>query len=237
MSKLAIPLFCILVYLFNQDTGLSENYYKWVDKNGVTHVTDNPNKIPPQHRSNIEIVKEKDTGFNAFRKNLQKQLIKNKNLILYILGGIAGLIVLNKLIKKLRDKSSELKKGKYDDILKKSGIDLMTIPQFRAFAKNLLSTRGFRIREMESDLDFGIDFIAEKSNTSYLVKVISDSIMTSRTLLNDLMRDTSKYGCDKALVITKNYFSEDALEFSRSSPCDLIDRNALAKWIKDSGLY
>lgn len=237
MSKLAITLLFILAILINQETGLSENYYKWVDKDGVTHVTDNPKKIPPQYRSNIEIVKEKDTGFKAFRKNLQKQLNKNKTLILYILGGIAGLLVLNKLLKKLRDKSSEYKKGKYDEVIKKSGIDLMTIPQFRAFAKNLLSTKGFRIREMESDLDFGIDFIAEKSNSSYLVKVISDSITTSRTVLNDLMRDTSKYECDKALVITKNYFSEDAIEFSRSSPCELIDRNALGKLIKDSGLY
>lgn len=237
MFKLYIPLLFIMVLLFNQEAGFSENYYKWVDKNGVTHVTDNPQKVPTQYRSNLEIVKEKETGFKAFRKNLQKQLNNNKTLILYVLGGIVGLIALNKLLKKLRDKSSDYRKGKFDEVLKKSGIDLMTIPQFRAFTKNLMSTRGFTIREMESELDFGIDFIAEKSNSNYLVKVISDSIMTSRTLLNDLMRDTTKYGCDKVIVITKNYFTEDAIEFSRSSPCELVDRNKLGTWIKESGLF
>ena len=237
MFKLSIQSLFIMVLFLSQHTVFGENYYKWVDNNGVTHVTDNPQKIPPQYRSNLEIVKEKETGFKAKWKKIQKEINRNKTLVIYVLSGIFGLYFLNKLLKKLRSKSSEYHKVKFDEVLKKSGIDLMTIPQFRNFTKNILSTRGFKIREMQSDLDFGIDYIAEKSNSNYLVKVISDSIMTSRTLLHDLMRDTTRYGCDKALVITKSYFTDDAIEFSRSSPCELIDRNKLGTWIKESGLY
>lgn len=237
MFRPAIPVIFILLLFMSHAPGISENYYKWVDDQGVTHVTDNPQKIPPQYRSNHEVLKEKETGFKAFKKNLQKLLNNNKTRIIYALTGIIGLIIISRLLKKMRSGSSAGKSGKFDEAMKKSGIDLMTIPQFKDFIKDLLFTRGFKIREMKSDLDFGIDYIAEKSGSSYLVKVISDSITTSHTILNDLMRDTTKYGCDKVLVITKNFFSEDAIQFSKSSPCDLIDRSELGKWIKESKMY
>lgn len=238
MKKLFIPLLIVLNLLtFYPTYTYCENYYKWVDRDGVTHVTDNPQKIPPEYRSTTKIVKEKDTGFKKYLKNAKKTINENKTFIFYILAALIGLYILNKLMKTLKSKAGIRNKGKYDEILKRSGIDVMTIPQFRAFTKNLLATRGFKITELQSDLDFGIDYIAEKSNSNYLVKVISDNVMTTRTLLNDVLRDTSKYGCDKALFISKNFFSDHAIEFSRSSPCELVDRHTLGQWIGDAKLY
>ena len=236
MFRPVIPVIFILFLFISNVPGISENYYKWVDEQGVTHVTDNPQKIPPRYRSNHEVVKEKETGFQAYKKNLKKQINNNKTTIIYALTAIIGLIIISRLLKKMRSGSSAGKRSRFDEAMKKSGIDLMSIPQFRDFTRNLLIRRGYKITEMKSDLDLGIDYIAEKSGKSYLVKVISDSITTSHTLLNDLMRDTTRYGCDKVLVITKNFFSDDAIKYSKSSPCDLIDRNELGKWIKESGI-
>ncbi len=101
----------------------------------------------------------------------------------------------------------------------------------------MLSVKGYKVKEFEGDLDFGVDFVADKGNSVYLVKVVADNMPTSKMVVNDVLRDTSKYGCNIAMVISKNFFTEDAVEFSKSSPSELIDRNALGKWIKDTKLY
>ncbi len=113
----------------------------------------------------------------------------------------------------------------------------MNIPQFKSYAKNVLSAKGYNVKEFKGDLDFGVDFVADKGGTNYLVKVVPDTMSTSKMVLNDILRDTSKYGCNAAMVISKNFFTDDALEFSKSSPCELVDRTALGKWIKDTKLY
>ncbi len=128
-------------------------------------------------------------------------------------------------------------KNKYDEIIKKSGIDTMNIPQFKNYVKNVLSAKGYHVKVFEGDLDFGVDYIADKGSMNYLVKIVADNMTTSKMVVNDILRDTSKYGCNAAMVISKNYFTEDALEFSKSSPSELIDRTTLGKWIKDTKLY
>jgi len=236
--RLYICVFIIFSYLLIFTiTSHTEDYYKWVDDQGVTHVTDNPNKVPKQYRSSTTIIKEKETGFTAYYKKYLKTIKNNKNLIFILLAILVSIYLLNKLIKLLRKKSELNRRNKFDEVLKKSGIDTMTIPQFKEYSKNLLSTAGFKIRGLESDLDFGVDFIADKGTSSYLVKVISNTVSTSRTVVNDVLRDTSKYGCDKAMLISKNFFSEDAIGLSKSSPCELIDRQTIGEMVKKAKLY
>lgn len=216
---------------------IAENYYKWTDEDGVIHVTDNPEKVPPRFRTTTKVVKEKETGKEAAIKKYKKLLRNNKQTLIYGAAGLFGLLLLYKLINSLRNNADTSAASKYNEYLRKSGIDTMNIPQFKSYIKNVLSVKGYSVKEFEGDLDFGVDFIAEKKDVVYLVKVISDSMSTSKMVVNDVLRDTVKYGCNRALLISKNFFDEDAQKFANSSPSELIDRNGLGKWIKETKLY
>jgi HJR/Mrr/RecB family endonuclease len=237
MKNLYIIIFFITFLSAGINCSNAEDFYQWTDEDGVVHVTDNPEKVPSRYKSSTKVVKEKDTGYKSTVKKYWKSAKQNKKPILIVLGSLAGLYLLYKLIKALQNKSKTMSKNKFDEVLKRSGIDTMNIPQFKSYAKNLLSAKGYSVKEFEGDLDFGVDFVAEKGSSVHLVKVVADTMATSKMVVNDVLRDTSKYGCNSAMVISKNFFTEDAVEFSKSSPCELIDRNALGKWIKDCKLY
>jgi Predicted aspartyl protease len=49
-------LFLFLIALLPSDS--AADIYKWVDANGIIHLTDNPPDIPPAYRKNVQIVKE-----------------------------------------------------------------------------------------------------------------------------------------------------------------------------------
>lgn len=55
---LSIPflLFLFLMALLPSDS--AADTYKWVDANGIIHLSDNPPDIPPAYRKNVKIVKE-----------------------------------------------------------------------------------------------------------------------------------------------------------------------------------
>lgn len=236
MKRLYIIIFLTTFLLTATNNLYAEDYYQWTDEKGVVHATDNPDKVPPRYKNSLKVVKEKDTGSKATLNNFIKLVKRNQQTIIFATVSLLGLFILYKLFKGLKNRSSATSKNKYDEVIKKSGIDTMNIPQFKNYVKNVLSAKGYHLTEFEGDLDFGVDFIADKGNKNYLVKVVSDNMTTSKMVVNDILRDTSKYGCNAAMVISKNYFTEDALEFSKSSPSELIDRNAFGKWIKDTKL-
>lgn len=55
---LSIPflLFLFLMALLPSDS--VADTYKWVDANGIIHLSDNPPDIPPAYRKNVQIIKE-----------------------------------------------------------------------------------------------------------------------------------------------------------------------------------
>ena len=53
----------------------------------------------------------------------------------------------------------------------------------------------------------------------------------SRRAVSDAVAGMYHYGCNKAMVITNNYFSPGAITLARSTGCILIDRNILANWV------
>ncbi len=237
MKRIYIIIFLATFLLAATNNIFAEDYYQWTDEKGVVHATDNPDKVPPRYKNSLKVVREKDTGTKATLNNYKKLAKRNQQTIIVVAVSLLGLLILYKLFKSLKNRSSVKSKNKYDEIIKKSGIDTMNIPQFKNYVKNVLSAKGYHVKVFEGDLDFGVDYIADKGSMNYLVKIVADNMTTSKMVVNDILRDTSKYGCNAAMVISKNYFTEDALEFSKSSPSELIDRTTLGKWIKDTKLY
>jgi len=75
--------------------------------------------------------------------------------------------------------------------------------------------------------------IAKKNDHKYAVQINRQTGSVSRLLVSDIDREKHRYGCDKAMLITNSYFSEDVIELAKSTGCELVDRDTLGKWILD----
>jgi restriction system protein len=102
---------------------------------------------------------------------------------------------------------------------------------FEKFVAELLTRRGYRVRHTGKSGDLGVDLIAEKGNHRFAVQVKRQSQPVSRHAISDAVAGKAHYGCNAAMVVTNNIFSQGAHELARSNGCKLVDRNVLADWL------
>ena len=142
-------------------------------------------------------------------------------LILLALGGLGGYLEL----KQEKEKERRLR------ALKLSDIDNMNGTEFERYVGRLLEHQGFKIKLMGGSGDLGVDIIAQKNNLKYSVQVKRHTNPVSRHAVSDAVAGKDHYGCNKAMVVTNNHFTEGAKELARSTGCELISRDILAEWI------
>ncbi len=117
-----------------------------------------------------------------------------------------------------------------------SDVDNMDGLSFEHYVAWLLSNNGFKkVYVTQGSGDFGADIIATKRSKKYAIQVKRMSSIVSRHAISDAVAAREHYGCTDAIVVTNNYFSRQAEEFSLSTGCTLVDRDALADWIIKAG--
>lgn len=217
--------------------------YKWVDKNGITHFTNDPATIPPKYRGLVEesnsksesgaIIEKIEKGSkNAFNKVI-RLLEENREKILVGIPLIAVLIALvyslrrNLKFEGPREKQRRLRSR---ELL---NIDNMDEAEFERYVSGLLAHKGFKVEKTRDSVNHGVDFIAQKNNLKYAVQLKRQTGTVSRVAVSDADREKHRYGCDRAMLIMNGYFTQDAMELSLSKGCDLVDRDALANWVVD----
>lgn len=99
--------------------------------------------------------------------------------------------------------------------------------EFERFLQALLLNSGYTIVSLTTTYDLGVDLIAHKDGARwaiqakrYKAKVGLDSVRQVTTAMNF-------YKCDKAMVITNSYFTNNAKTIAESVGCRLIDRDEL----------
>jgi len=117
--------------------------------------------------------------------------------------------------------------------LKLADIDNMDGIEFEHYVGKLLTHRGFQVEVTKASGDFGVDVIAQKSELKYAVQVKRYSKPVSRRAVSDAVAGKEHFGCNAAMVVTNNYFTDGAIELAQSTGCELINRDTLAKWILD----
>jgi HJR/Mrr/RecB family endonuclease len=217
--------------------------YKWVDKNGVNHFTNNPTTIPHEYRSFVEESKSKSQSGaiiekiekgskNAFDE-VVKLLSENREKVQVAVPLIAVLIALVYLLRGyLRLKRQREGKRRFW-ALELANIDNINNTEFEDYVGRILTYRGFKVEKTGDSLNFGVNFIAQKNNLRYAVQIVQKTGLISRVAVSDADREKHRYGCHRAMLITNGYFAPDAIELSVSKGCDLVDRDALANWIAD----
>jgi len=115
-----------------------------------------------------------------------------------------------------------------------SSMDRMSGLEFEQFVGQLLKLRGFEVEVTKGSGDFGVDVIAKKQGVKLGIQVKRQADKVSRSAISDAVAGKSYYHCDRAMVITNNYFHDSAIVLAHSTRCELIDRDTLQLWIAES---
>jgi len=235
MFRIIYLIFAINLLLLS-DYSHADKLYKWVDRDGVVHITDKPEEIPEEHSGKIEEIDVERTDYKSMIGSSWKKLIAQKNKIITAIILLVLFIFVYGFIKYIKPRYIERKKTILLKALEKSEIDKMNQEDFKAYIARILRNNGFRIlRRQEGSFDPGIALIAEKNKTKYLIQLIPHVESVSRLAVSDADREKHRYGCDMAMVITNYYFAEDAVELANEIGCELVDRVVLAGWIFEGG--
>lgn len=111
-------------------------------------------------------------------------------------------------------------------------IDKMTGKEFEKIVAKVLEYQGFVTRITRHSGDFGVDIIAERVDRGrFAIQVKRQTSPVSRRAISDAVAGKFHYSCDKAAVVTSNYFTESAKSLANSTGCRLVDRDRLATWL------
>jgi len=150
------------------------------------------------------------------------------SLALVISTPIALIILHNKQVEK---HNAEIEK-KYRG-MKIANIDLLTGIEFEQYLKRVLTNQGYSVSTTSVRGDLGVDLVAIGNGEKIAIQAKRHENKVSRRAISDAVAGMHHYGCNKAMVITNNYFSPGAIELAQSTGCILIDRDTLAEWINE----
>ena len=209
--------------------------YKWVDKDGVIHVTDNPGEIPQEHVGSIEEIQIKKDEFSSIVRTVWDFIKSNLGLLALATFGVFIMLMINKIRRKITLKYSESKRERLNQVFEKSGMDNIDNAELRKLAMALLEYNGYKVTEITFEhINPGIDFVAEGKGHRYYVELKPDYDFVPRLAVSDADREKHRYDCDRSMLVTKNYFDDDAIELAEATGCILIDRFTLTQWMLDS---
>jgi restriction system protein len=132
------------------------------------------------------------------------------------------------LIRKYRNTIEKKYRG-----MKIANIDAMSGIEFEHYLKRVLTHKGFNVSTTRASGDLGVDLVALGNSNKFAIQVKRYNGKVSRNAVSDAVAGMHHYRCNKAMVITNNYFSPGAIELAKSTGCILIDRDMLATWINE----
>lgn len=118
-------------------------------------------------------------------------------------------------------------------VMVETDIDFMDGLDFEHYVADLLNNRGFHAEVTKGSGDLGVDIIATNYIGKYAIQVKRYNQPVSRRAVSDAVAGKSYYDCDSAMVITSNYFTNDAVKLADANDCLLVDRDELIEWITD----
>jgi restriction system protein len=142
--------------------------------------------------------------------------------------------ILRSIITKRKDEINRLKTeiDKRNKAIQISDIDIMSGIEFEHYLQRLLIHRGYQTQLTKGSGDLGVDIIASRGDEKIAIQAKRyEGAKVSRRTVSDAVGGLMHYGCNKAMVITNNYFTQDAIKLAQSNGCKLVDRDTLANWI------
>lgn len=150
--------------------------------------------------------------------------------IVYLVKGIIYLIAVAS-----KEKAKREEEKIYKDLLNTNiqeqliRVDNLEGLQFEKYIGELLKKIGFRnVIVTKGSGDFGADIVAEKNNDKYAFQCKRFSSTIGPKPIGEVLRGMNKYKCNKGVVITNNYFTNQAIQEAKVSNIELWDRDKLS---------
>jgi restriction system protein len=151
----------------------------------------------------------------------------NPELIPFI---IAGGVLLGVLVLAFAGRSF-IKQLKIKKTFTMSDIDNMNGVKFEYYLAGILRKRGFTNVQVTEKYDLGVDIIAKKDGVTWGIQAKRYKSMVKVAAVRAAYTALSHYGCDRAMVVTNNYYSNPAKTLATETNTALINRDELAKWV------
>lgn len=108
-------------------------------------------------------------------------------------------------------------------------IDTLSGLEFEEYFAKVLTKLGYNTQVTKASGDDGGDIIATKDNIKYVFQCKNYSDTVGNKAVQEVYSAKGIYKCDKAIVITNNYFTKQAKKESDILSVELWDRNILLK--------
>lgn len=120
----------------------------------------------------------------------------------------------------------------FEDLL--DNIDNMEGVAFENFLINhLLPNEGYaNISPTSTTGDYGVDIIATKNDIKCAIQCKRYNNKVSVDAIQEVVAGRKHYRCDKAMVITNNYYTNNAKELAEDNKVEILDRDDLIRMIK-----
>lgn len=156
--------------------------------------------------------------------------------IVYLVKGIIYIIAVAS-----KEKAKREEEKIYKDLLNTNiqeqliRVDNLEGLQFEKYIGELLKKIGFKnVIVTKGSGDFGADIVAEKDNDKYAFQCKRFSSTIGPRPIGEVLRGMNKYKCNKGVVITNNYFTNQAIQEAKVSNIELWDRDKLSFLIGNS---
>jgi len=111
-------------------------------------------------------------------------------------------------------------------------IDKMSGDDFEKYLASLFEKLGYKVELVGSHKgDYGTDLVIEKQNERTAVQAKRWQSSVGIKSIQEVYGSLHFYSCTKALVVTNNYFTQQARRLAETNNVELWDRNYLAKVI------
>lgn len=110
--------------------------------------------------------------------------------------------------------------------------------QFENYTASLLKKLGYyNVKVTSGSGDYGVDVLASKSGIKYAIQCKLYSNPVGNKAVQEIVSGKIYYNCDKAVVITNNYFTSAAQKLATATGVELWDRNVLCQLINQVGKF
>lgn len=108
-------------------------------------------------------------------------------------------------------------------------IDSMSGLEFEHYIAKLLKAKGYKRVLLTEKYDLGIDITAKKDGVKWGIQIKRHAGPVRADAIRQAVTALTIYGCDRPMVITNSYFTNQAKRLALSNSCLLIDRRELIR--------
>ena len=125
----------------------------------------------------------------------------------------------------------------YKDSRMIHGLDDLTGIEFERLCAKVLERRGYtNIRFTPATNDFGIDIIAESMQLKFAIQCKRSKASIGNKAVQEALSGKVYYNCDAAVVVTNQYFTNQAIQTAKVTNVILWDRNVFLRMMQEANL-